>query len=90
MGFYTLHFLAAQELLQYVGAFEDEKTEGVKNGAHPAEPVAYYLGSTNEANNKLRMKQLEQWFREYQLKRGHEITIFKAADEVARCLFLFN
>ena len=59
---------------------------GVKAGAHPAEPVSFYLGSNNTSNNELRMKQLELWFCEYQTKRGHQYTIYKPAADVVRGL----
>ena len=74
-----------QDLFEYAGCFEEDTLHaGIKPGAHPAEPVAYFLGSNNPSNNDLRMQQMERWFMEYQTKRGHQFTIFKSAREIVR------
>ena len=59
-----------------------EVVDSQKTAAHPAAPVAYFLGSSNPENNSNRLKQLELWFREYQTKRGHAAGMFKSAKEI--------
>lgn len=59
-----------------------EVVDSQKTAAHPAAPVAYFLGSTNMENNSTRLKQLELWFREYQIKRGQAAGMFKSAKDM--------
>ena len=72
-------------MLDHIGKFEEDPAAlaGTRAGSHPADPVAFFLGSKNDENNKLRMKQLEMWYREYQNKRGYQTVIFKSTTDIA-------
>ena len=71
-------------MLDHMAKFEEDPAAlaGSRAGSHPADPVAFFLGSKNDENNTLRMKQLEMWYREYQCKRGYQTMIFKSATDV--------
>ena len=72
-------------MLDHIGKFEEDPAAlaGTRAGSHPADPVAFFLGSKNDENNKLRMKQLEMWYREYQNKREYQTVIFKSTTDIA-------
>ena len=69
-------------MFDHMASFQEDDPGSLKAAAHPAEPVAYFLGSNNQENNKLRMKQVELWFQDYQAKRGLKSMIFKSAGSI--------
>ena len=72
----------------HLAGYQEDET-GTMKRQHPAEPVAYFLGSNNEANNNLRLKQVELWYQQYQAKRGLTSMIFKSASSIVSVLAHF-
>ncbi len=68
-------------MFAHMATFQEDDTSSL---AHPAAPVAYFLGSNNKENNNLRMKQVELWYQDYQAKRGLSSMIFKSASSIVR------
>ena len=77
------HVAVYQEMYDYMASFQEQDSDL----DHPADAVPHYLGSKNPDTTHLRMKQLEDWFRQYIEKRNNPV-LFKACSACVQGLIL--
>ena len=68
-------------MIHYLAGF-DESAEDITANAHPADVVPYLLAAGTEEDKNMRVRHIEDWFRQYAAKRSNH-AIFKGCSEFA-------